>query len=278
MVYGYTDTDAEKNYYEVHIRATKTYEDPDYANLLHALANDLAYFGEVTAIVGDGTADQGDEAIAVNKVYELDGTTATCTLDLATAVNGTANGQILVFKAINLDNSVRVTDEAGSPATHIFVDVNDIIVYYWDYASDDWIFAFQSASGDTSTFATYSPYFTEIGVLEEGPMVMTEQADTKVTNKGDTLSTKNVKFEANDLQVNEANNDFYNALVAAGNVDLLYYNPNNLDHSVAVLNFSLDKYLAIKGNTWNTIPLIGTKETTNANIGSYLKLFEDLTP
>ena len=50
MTYIPNDTDAVKNFYEVHLRKTKTFEDVDRVYQLNALANDLGVFGVTTLI------------------------------------------------------------------------------------------------------------------------------------------------------------------------------------------------------------------------------------
>lgn len=264
MTYGYGDTDAVKNYFEVHLRSTKTFEDPQTTNQLRALANDLGGFG-ITILINTST---GADVDTNNSLYECDATSGAVSIDLAAEIiAGEVAGDILIFKATNVGFTVTITDE-NALAT-VLSHVNDVIVCKY---STKWEYWFMAHDGDT---ANQEDYFTEIGVLDEGPEIITEKGDTKTTSKGNELFSKKINFSTNDLQVNEANSDFYRSIVAAGNVDIMFYEPNYPNHSKFLLNFPLENYLNIKGNTWNTIPLSGSKEMANTDMSTYLKLFKD---
>ena len=273
------DTDAVKNFYEVHLRKTKTFEDPTRVYQLMALANDIGGFTE-TVIVGDASPSQGDEVDTNNSVYECSGNAAACNIDLADipAPAGGFSGDeveddILIFKATDVTTgNIVITDE--TPVITTLNTANDVVVYKYDFASSKWVYWCMAIDGDT---ANQEDYFTEVGILDEGPSIITEKGDSRMTSKGYELYAKKISFESNDLQVNEANSDFYRSVVATGNVDIMFYNPEDTDHSSFLLNFPLDSFLSIKGNSWNTIPFSGSREMDKANIGNFLKLFKDTT-
>ena len=269
MTYIPNDTDAVKNFYEVYLRKTKTFEDVDRIYQLKALANDLSDFG-ITALINTSTGADFD---TVNSLYACDATTGAVAIKLADIdaplTGNEVAGDILIFRADNVDNAVTITDD-NALAT-VMNTVNDIIVFKY---TTKWIYWFMAVDGDT---ANQEDYFTEVGILDEGPMITTEKGDSKMTSKGYELYAKKINFESNDLQVNEANSDFYRSLTASGDVDIMFYNPEDTDHSTFLLNFPLENYLSIKGNSWNTIPFSGSKEMDKTNISNFLKLFKDAT-
>lgn len=263
MTYISNDTDAVKNFYEVHLRKTKTFEDVDTANQLRCLADNMGGFG-ITVLIN--TSD-GADVDTNNSLYECNATAGAVAIDLALATANKTTGDILIFKAINVANAITITDE-NALAT-VMNTVNDVIVFKY---STKWEFYFMAVDGDTGN---QEDYFTEVGVLDEGPSITTEQGDSKMTSKGYEISAKKISFEANDLQVNEANSDYYRSVVLAGNVDIMFYNPEDVDHSSFLLDFPLEAFLNIKGNSWNTIPFSGSKEISKENISTHLKLFKD---
>ena len=263
------DTDAVKNFYEVHLRKTKTFEDPLRVYQLDALANNLSGFG-ITALINTST---GADVDTNNSVYECNAITANVVIDLASeTIAGEVLGDILIFTVTNPDNDTRITDE-NSLLTILDV-VGDIAVFKYNTVGTKWEFYFKSASG---TSASQEDYFTEVGILDEGPMINTEKGDGRMTSKGYELYAKKISFEANDLQVNEANSDYYRSVVESGNVDIMFYNPDDTDHSTFLLDFPLESFLNIKGNSWNTIPFSGSKEVAKSSVSNYIKLFKDNT-
>ena len=268
------DTDAVKNFYEVHLRKTKTFEDPLRVYQLDALANSLSGFG-ITVLINTSTGADIDTA---NSLYECSAASGNIAIDLADIdaplTGNEVLGDILIFKVTNTnvgvgDYTVTITDD-NSLAT-ILDTVNDVIVFKY---STKWEFYFMAHDGNT---ANQEDYFTEVGILDEGPMINTEKGDSRMTSKGYELYAKKISFEANDLQVNEANSDYYRSVVESGNVDIMFYNPDDTDHSTFLLDFPLESFLNIKGNSWNTIPFSGSKEVAKSSVSNYIKLFKDNT-
>ena len=70
MMYTYDDESADINFYEVHMRSTKTFEDPNRVYQLMALANDLSGFTETVLI---NTSD-GSDVDTANSLYACDAT------------------------------------------------------------------------------------------------------------------------------------------------------------------------------------------------------------
>lgn len=259
MTYAWNKSEVGMEFYEVHMRAKQTQqEDPVNAYQVRALANDLGFFSEVFL---DNTSVDAD-VDTNNAVYYCDATAGNIALDLASeSIADESAGDVIVFQRTDSGaNTVNIDDENALTTS---LAVGETAVFKYSTKLEFWLKTVNS---------TQMNAYTRLGILDEGPAIMTEQGDTRMTAVGYNIFTKNAKFECNDLNVSEESTDFYRSLVTNGNVDIMFYCKENPEKSVFMFDFDLEHYVNVTGNNWNVIPLSGIRETSTANVGNHIQL------
>jgi hypothetical protein len=262
MTYSATKNNISKNIYNVLIRSANDNPLTSMNELtLRALANDIGYFGTPIILNNDSI---GADVETKNALYYLDATAGNVVIDISEhAISNPLLGDVLLFQR---------TDVSANTCTVIDENLVEISLAVGESAIFIRTIKFQFLKKTVSSIQ--SETYTKIGVLEEAPAIYTEKGDSKATEYGTEIFTKLIKFECNDLQVNKANSDYYKALIALGNVDVLFYNEAEPEKSVKLLNFPLEDNLKITGNNWNILPLTGTKEVTNETVNNSIILLQ----
>lgn len=245
MSYTYGTDNIKKNNYEIYVRAHKTAETIDKDNKLKAMLQDITAFA--TDITTDGT-DQGDELITANRIYNIVGTNSFAgVISLANSVAG-SEGDVILIKVSEtlldagdaLTNNVVITDEDALGTT--LNGQYEVAIFY--KGAVNWSFY-----GWANSDGVQSTEYVRIGACEEKPSIKTSQGASIMINNGDEITTsENLEITFNDLQINIDN---YSYLKAFGNVDLVFYNDNNLPGTIIINNVEMTAFLEASGNDLN---------------------------
>ena len=265
MPYTYGTTNIKKNNYEIYVRVHKAAEIINEDNVLKGMLKDIAAFD--TDIVTDGT-DQGDEFITVNRIYNVTGTDSFAGIfNLASSVAG-VDGEIIIVQADEsgknsgdaLTNNITVTDEL---AVDKILNAQGEIVMFLKKAGN-WTFSeWINSDGFQKT------EYTKIGACEEKPTLKTSQGASIVINSGDELViSENLEITFNDLQITENNYTFIKSLTQ---VDLIFYNNDNLLGTVMIYNVLITPFLEVTGNDLNKMNVTFKLET--GDVDDYLVLY-----
>jgi len=171
-------------------------------------------------------------------------------------------GDILVWEYYSKDAAytLEVTDE--NDKTVALHNEGDIAVFIY---TTKWEFWFYAAEGSDTPEEAGSQiyYYTQIGVCDESPSVKTSEGDTKATATEDELIiSENIEVNATVLEVTKDNWEYLRTW-ADNEVDVIFYDVDNVQDGIGLENVAMQANLEATGNDLNTVPIILKKESSN---------------
>jgi len=146
--------------------------------------------------------------------------------------------------------AIRVSDSLPS-------SVNLSSGYHADSWDSDQLFNSVTAHGTLGDWA-------RVGRTESSPKITGEDGEEiKLNNCDDHLISENLTIEFNIVEFTAANYTAMRDALSYGNIDILFWDPDNLTESVVAYDINLRAKPQIEGNALNKIVCMGKKEVSN---------------
>jgi len=238
MAYTYGIGNIKKNNYEVYMRTHATAETIDGDNKLKGFLQDFS-----NRIDLDEDSDYSD-VTAGNTIYDIDNTGAGAftiiEMNHVSAPDG-VSGEVVIFKFNTKDgHNYIIKDNAGVSKT---LDAEGEWVMLISDGTGYDFYAWGNSDGLQTT------EYTKIGACEEKPSIKTSAGQSVKINNGDDINiSENLEVAFSSLEITEANHEFIKSLDM---VDIIFYDPRNIDNSVIINNIQSESFLEITGNDLN---------------------------
>ena len=278
MTYAYGKDNVKKHCYDVYLRnypstadisgGTSKFYAPRMADILntaHSKEQNL-YHLAATCLDKNGMKAISTSVIAptVNYWYKISTSGSDISILLASTFPAVkAAGDILVFEHYSKDASytLEVTDSnAKAVALH---NEGDVGVFIYTTKWEFWFYAAEGSTASPEASSSLLYYYTKIGILDASPNIKTAEESSQETNECTSIITgENIEVNATVLEVTKANWEYLRTW-KDNNVDIIFYDKNNVTDGIETENLVMTANLEATGNDINKIPIVCKGSSSN---------------